>query len=472
MSGEEPLRTFTLRKAQGTDARKFEALKFRERLPGLEKAATAVKIERKERARASEEKFVVAVDGKRYLGAREAVGTSAFASSCYVALRVQDGVMTMMPLEDQFSFRPEPTYTTIGLDEAEELMEKSDKRSAMRDRKFDKIAKRDEDGDPKAAGASSSSAGGRGGGGGGGRGGGGGGGDGDFDGDFDDDFDDGAGPNWAAGAERDEDGNDGLDVEDDNEFDDDEDDSFAASKARDLQFGCVSTDDAELAFHESVEESRATAEDRQRREMEEALEKEGDNWDAALEDEEEDGLGAADGSEWARESKHMLAEERKRKRREDDEDDDDDDDPFDDQEDTAEALRREADRAAPPAEEESSIKKGGASGAGGKRALSPADKDKPLDRAKMAKIRESAAARGGQSATVAEKDLVLLLHARGKMQLKEVIAHFKPFLTSKEEKGEFIKMVSRVAYVADEGGAKVVKLKEATLTEYGLEERA
>ena len=55
------------------------------------------------------------------------------------------------------------------------------------------------------------------------------------------------------------------------------------------------------------------------------------------------------------------------------------------------------------------------------------------------------------------------------MLLKEVIQHFKAFTSSKEERTAFIKLVSRVAtLVADEGGGKVAKLKEATLAEYNL----
>ena len=63
----------------------------------------------------------------------------------------------------------------------------------------------------------------------------------------------------------------------------------------------------------------------------------------------------------------------------------------------------------------------------------------------------------------------MLLHARGKMLLKEMIQHFKAFTASKEEKAAFIKMVSRVAYLIDEAGAKVAQLKESTLVEYNLD---
>ena len=70
-----------------------------------------------------------------------------------------------------------------------------------------------------------------------------------------------------------------------------------------------------------------------------------------------------------------------------------------------------------------------------------------------------------------ERDLVLLLHSRGKMLLKEMIQHFKAFTASREEKSAFIKMVSRVAYTSsDQDGAKVARLKESTLVEYNLQE--
>ena len=70
---------------------------------------------------------------------------------------------------------------------------------------------------------------------------------------------------------------------------------------------------------------------------------------------------------------------------------------------------------------------------------------------------------------VEERDLVMLLHNKGKMPLKEIIQHFKAFCTDKAQKAEFIQMVARVACVSVEGDAKVAKLKESTLTQYNLD---
>lgn len=42
--------------------------------------------------------------------------------------------------------------------------------------------------------------------------------------------------------------------------------------------------------------------------------------------------------------------------------------------------------------------------------------------------------------------------------------------TTAEEKKAFITTVSKVAYVNDEGGVKIAKLKEGTLAEYDLDD--
>ena len=447
------MRSYSLRAAPRHEGpRKFEALKFREVVKQLESKNGRARLERVGGAnvRPSEQKFSLLESGRKYEGTREAVGTSSQASSCYVALRVQEGAMTMMPLAEWFTFRPAVTHSTIGLDDAEALMDKSDKRSALRDKRVASLRKRDGDEDEGSGAAAGS------------------------DREADDDFDDGTGPAWVAGEMRDEDGNEGLDMQDEDLFDDDEDDSFEAAKARELQYGCVSTDDAELAFHEALEETRHVEEERQRKEMSAALAKvEGSQVQSMLEDEEEDGTRAGDrSSEWAQQTKSMLNAERQRRRREAVDSEDDDDDPFDESEEIAEGLRQQADKAAEKAVTTAQSSGAAPAAAERKRALSPGGgASAPIDRAKMAKVAQAAAARGGGSAAVEERDLVLLLHSRGKMLLKEMIQHFKAFTASREEKSAFIKMVSRVAYTSsDQDGAKVARLKESTLVEYNLQE--
>ena len=43
-----------------------------------------------------------------------------------------------------------------------------------------------------------------------------------------------------------------------------------------------------------------------------------------------------------------------------------------------------------------------------------------------------------------ERDVVMLLHKKGKMPLKEIIQHFKSFCNDKAQKADFIAMVARV----------------------------
>ena len=72
---------------------------------------------------------------------------------------------------------------------------------------------------------------------------------------------------------------------------------------------------------------------------------------------------------------------------------------------------------------------------------------------------------------VSEKDVVMMLHSRGEMPLKELVKCFKgSFADNPEGKQEFIKMVSRVARLnAEDGDRKnVAKLRESTIAEYGL----
>ena len=94
----------------------------------------------------------------------------------------------------------------------------------------------------------------------------------------------------------------------------------------------------------------------------------------------------------------------------------------------------------------------------------------PQDRAKMAKISDVAAALGGSGAGVQEKDLVLLLHSQGPMELSELIAKFKPFMPTKPEQAAFMALMKNVAILLVEKGVKLARLrKPETKAAYGLD---
>ena len=139
--------------------RTFNVASFRERVPGFESASASVHVERKARERGTEEQFTIKAGSKRFEGRQENVGASAQSSTCYAAVSVKNGVMTLMPLADWYAFRPAATHTTIGLDEAETLMAKSDRRSALHEQRLLKLRKdgagaaADAEDDPAAAAA-------------------------------------------------------------------------------------------------------------------------------------------------------------------------------------------------------------------------------------------------------------------------------------------------------------------------------
>ena len=161
---------------------------------------------------------MIEAGGKRYEGTREQVGTSSTTDSCYIALSVdhERGVMRMVLLSDWYTFRPAVTHRTIGLDDAEELMKKSDRRADRAASKLRAMRKTDDDDDDAQGSAARNAA--------------------KTEELLDDDFDDGAGPDWAADEMQHEDGNDGMDMGDEILFESDEDDGLG--------------DDDELAFNE------------------------------------------------------------------------------------------------------------------------------------------------------------------------------------------------------------------------------
>ena len=114
-----------------------------------------------------------------------------------------------------------------------------------------------------------------------------------------------------------------------------------------------------------------------------------------------------------------------------------------------------------------------ASSGGGKRAVSPgAAAEGAVKRAKAAEA-TTAKARAPTGLKLEERDVVLLLHQRGKMFVKDLYHHFKANLLSKSDKDQFIKMVLRVARTAEEiDSCRVIRLKDETLVRFGLDDPA
>ena len=499
--------SYELRLARAS-ARTLEVCKFQQPVSGLESTSgRGVRVERTLptvstafNRKHTEEEFAITAGGRRYVGSRESVGADANASSQYVAIQIKHGVMTMTPLADWYFFRPEVQHATMSLEDAEASMSSKSKRAEIRERRLANMTKKEEDDeedeDGKRGGRKRSALGG-----GGGRGV-------KFDPDADDEFDDGAGPDWAAGEMRDEDGNEGLDMMDEELFEDDEDESFEATKRRDLQYGIVMADEEELSFNTGMEEMRASELERAERgyrERAEAAEERGESPggggsggagdDPFDDDDDDDDDGAVGGaawrrqqsnSEWATRMKQDLKAAKKQRREEmgDDSSDEygDDDDDDDDRYGAPAIIKRdpadEPDAAAPPAA-------GGDGGAGAaatkgspstaaavkveagaappvagtKRALSPggggggASSSEAAKRAKqqqqqqhMASVAASAAALGGAGGGVTERDIVDLLHKEKRMHAKAMLTAFKPLLKSKADKSAFMEMMRRLCY--------------------------
>ena len=467
----------------------LEACKFRERIPALESSSRAPPV-LVERETGRHERYVVAAGGKRYEGSREAVGTSATNASCYVAVSVSgDGTMTLTPLSEWYAFRPEATHQTIDIDDAEMLMERSDKKSKLADMKLERLLKKKDDFDEEEEGGKKKGK--DGGGSGGGDGGGGkarreGGAEGMDD--DDDEFDDGAGSRWAARADDEEDGNDGLDMADENPFEDDEDDTFAATKEREMQFGCVSTDREESEAFQAAEDSRAQYEERRIKQLADLAQEQEEHGIERTGDDEEEFERAHGDTEWGRRTKEDLKAERAQRRRDEDSEEDDDDDVDHEEEDIKDFLRQSAaaEGSAAATEGAAAAAAGKAAVAGGKRPLSPGrgaaadgaatdgakrvkqEREQQLERTAAA----AAAASGAASVRVEERDVVLIIHRRGKMTLKELVTEFKAYVSqSKDHKKEFMGLIKAIAYMTEVDGIKYAKLNEATLVKYDLEQQ-
>ena len=484
---QEQMSSYKVRVVNSDEA--LEVCTWREEVPALHGARTPVLVERKEAGRQG--RYVVVAGGKRYEGLPSRVGND---SSCYAAVSVKpDGTMTFTRLSAlSHAFRPERADQDMDLEEVEMRMMRADKANLLADSRLERLLKTrkddeddedDEDPDARAdkkkkTGKDTRS------------------GKKDSGGgaavmDDDDEFDDGAGPGWAARADAEEDGNDGLDM-DVNMFEDDEDDTFAASKEREMQFGCVSTDREESEAFQAAEDSRAQYEERRIKLLADlAQEKEERGIARAGDDDDEEELERAPGeTEWGRLTKEDLREERAQRRLEQDSEADDDDDLDDDEQDGIKLFLRQSAAAAegsgsPAAaaagEAAAAPAAGKATIAGGKRAISlgggtavdGAPDDVAIKRAKHELERTAvavAAAGGVGSLRVTEKDVALSIHRCGQMRLKEVLTAFEAYrLQSQAHKEHLYQLIKAVACVTEKDGFKYAELTQAALVKYGLE---
>jgi hypothetical protein len=177
-------------------------------------------------------------------------------------------------------------------------------------------------------------------------------------------------------------------------------------------------------------------------------------------------------SDHLRRTKEDLRAERRAMRADEDGSDEDDEDPLDE---GAEALRRILSAGQPVAEADAEADAApagaagaSATGAGGKRPLSPsAAAEEAAKRARLAKETAAQLARSQQRRRFEERDIVMLLHEKGKLPIKELIRHFKPLISCKEDQEEFLKIVKQVAWLEPDGDRQA-KLKDETLGRYEL----
>ena len=67
-----------------------------------------------------------------------------------------------------------------------------------------------------------------------------------------------------------------------------------------------------------------------------------------------------------------------------------------------------------------------------------------------------------------EKEIVQVIHEDDHMQLKALVAKFKPTFTEKADKDLFMAIVKRVAKFVQDGEDRFVRLNDSTLDQYGL----
>mmetsp|Transcript_33857 Transcript_33857/g.77615 ORF Transcript_33857/g.77615 Transcript_33857/m.77615 type:complete len:405 (+) Transcript_33857:21-1235(+) len=402
---EGPLRLVSSAKAP----RRFHLAKFRRAVGALSDARAEVHVDP-----GPTPPLRLAAGGEAFDGSREAIVGS------YVLLRAdgQGRVLSVLPVASWMTFKPEIKYETLTLEEVEreEMRRSRGQRLAgaraeggkakLRERLEEKMFKEEEE-------------------------------KGDEDGDDDEE---------KGGEVEEEDGREGLDMEDEELFDDDEkdeqeeDDEEAMSARKEAIRGSqAKLNDAD--DEEGGAEAKASSWGKGVREAMKgvsAYEKEvGSTWTRDDGDEQEEDDGDEEEEEWADHLRALLNKK--------------------DAEPPAEASE-----ASPEAKEKVKLED-----------LGPGAKRKgtgvgPPDEAKRVKTEAPPPSLPTKKHTVAEKEVVELIHESPNMTIKQLIAKFKVFLTDAEVKAQFLSTVKEVARLETEGTEKVLVLREATLKKYGL----
>lgn len=391
--------------------------------------------------------------GKTFEGSKEAAGAGA---STYVLMRVEasDGRggprnVQVVPIEEWVTFRPAITYDTLDIDEAEKSLQQMDYRGSKSDARIASLRKVAHDDD--AAGDEPAAA--------------------DFEEDLFDDGADAAAMTGGGGGWEEEDGREGLDVEDEGDMFDDDDDEFFEED--ELAAG-AREEAAKFVGHEAARVRFGPADDDQEDEVE-------------TERPEET-------SEWRTYQKKILKADRRERRREEDPDYDEEDDDEEEEEDAQggrEMLRRilgegrqpkKGEEAGGLAEEEvASADSDAEAPHGAKRKAAAGEtsgggaKDSEPKRARTAAASPlplPAAAAGPSMPVsrhrVSERDVVMLLHEKGAMSLKDLTSHFKELNRLPEEKKHLKEIINRVAKLDKRGEVAQVLLKGETIFNYNL----
>jgi hypothetical protein len=450
-------------KAAGTAAKPRLLAKFRERIPALEprpgepaagtltRQQPAASKAAQRHGRTPDSVYTVSASGKTFEGTKETAGAGA---STYVLMRVEpsDGRggprnVQVLPIEEWVSFRPAITYDTLDIDEAEKSLQQNDFRGSKSDARIASLRKGGHD----EASAVEEPAGA------------------EFEEDLFDDGADTAGPASGGGGWQEEDGREGLDVEDEGDMFDDDDDEFFEED--DLAAG-ARQEAAKMVGQEVARVRLGIADDDQEDEVESEKPEET--------------------SEWKTYQKKILKADRREWRREEDPDfDEDEEEEEEEEEDTEggkEMLRRilgeggrqkkgeeeeEAGSAGSEADAPHGVKRkaavGEASGGGAKdsepkraRTATGASTPPQVSMASVVAVASTSRQR------VSERDVVMLLHEKGAMSLKELTSYFKELNRLAEEKKQLQEIIKRVAKLDKRGGVAMAVLKEATIFEYKL----
>ena len=378
--------------------------------------------------------------------AKQDVGVSG--SSTYVFFRdtgiVENGsrVFEVVPSDSWLALRPSITHQTLSIEDAERALEQQDYDGGEAEKRIGRLRRRGgDDGEEggEAARAAPSF------------------GTGD---EFGDAMEEDA--NFIGGPAADEDGREGLDMEGD-EFDDDDDDfEEEDDQAMDARLDAKKRNDnaaARLRLHAAEEDGEEAAE---------------------LPDVRDPKTLGGGESEWSRAQKGMLKKERQRRREEESSNDGEDGDTDDSDDDGGGALlrsvlqsdprdRRRAAAAAQEAGEEDAAMGDAEEVQAGTKRKAPAAAALPVgDESK--RVKHEAGSRGvaPPSNAVQARDVVLLLHQRGQMPLKELISKFKPLLQSQADTQRFMEIVLNVGKIVKTDAGKLIDLKESARFDYQL----